>query len=95
MDKVFPFLKDVAIDYAWGGMIGIGANRFPQVGRLKENVYFAQAYSGHGVNVTHMAGKVIAEAISGESNRIAWFEKISHIQFPGGRRFRSPLLAIG
>ncbi|NRA41072.1 MAG: FAD-binding oxidoreductase [Pseudomonadales bacterium] len=95
MDKVFPYLKDVAIDYAWGGMIGIGANRFPQVGRLRDNVYFAQAYSGHGVNVTHMAAKVIAESISGETDRIAWFEKVSHIQFPGGRRFRSPLLAIG
>lgn len=51
-----------------GGMIGIGANRLPQIGRLKEhpNVFYAQAYSGHGLNATHMAAKLVAEAIRGE-----------------------------
>jgi glycine/D-amino acid oxidase-like deaminating enzyme len=95
MDKVFPYLSDLKIDYAWGGMIGIGANRLPQIGRLQENVYHAQAYAGHGVAPTHMAGKLIAESISNESQRIEVFEKVSHMRFPGGRRFRSPMLAAG
>ena len=95
MDKVFPYLSDVKIDYQWGGMIGIGANRLPQIGRLRPNVYFAQAYAGHGVNVTHMAAKLIAESIDGESQRIEVFEKVKHMRFPGGRRFRSPVLALG
>ncbi len=57
MLEVFPQLAGVKIDYQWGGMIGIGANRLPQIGRLKDqpNVYYAQAYSGHGVNATHLA----------------------------------------
>jgi glycine/D-amino acid oxidase-like deaminating enzyme len=65
---VFPQLADVRIDYQWGGMIGIGANRLPQIGRLasQPNVYYAQAYSGHGVNATHLAGRLLAEAISGQ-----------------------------
>lgn len=95
MDLVFPYLKDIKIEYQWGGMIGIGANRMPQIGRLRENVYYAQAYSGHGVNATHMAGKVIAEHINGESDRMEVFESIHHMTFPGGRMFRSPLLATG
>lgn len=95
MDKVFPYLTDTKIDFQWGGMIGIGANRMPQIGRLKENVYFAQAYSGHGVNATHMAAKVIAEHIDNESDRMLHFERISHMRFPGGRMFRSPMLAAG
>jgi gamma-glutamylputrescine oxidase len=95
MDDVFPYLKDVKIDYQWGGMIGIGANRMPQVGRLHPNVYYAQAYSGHGVNATHMSGKVIAEHIAGETNRMEIFEKIHHMRFPGGRALRSPMLAAG
>ncbi|MCF6391425.1 FAD-binding oxidoreductase, partial [Mycobacterium sp. MBM] len=68
MLEVFPHLKDVKIDFQWGGMIGIGANRLPQIGRLPDqpNVYFAQAYSGHGVNATHLAGKLLAEALSGQ-----------------------------
>jgi len=95
LDIVFPYLKNTKIDFQWGGMIGIGANRMPQIGRLKENVYYAQAYSGHGVNATHMAAKVIAEHITGESDRMEIFERISHMRFPGGRKLRSPMLAAG
>lgn len=95
LDRVFPYLKSLRIDYQWGGMIGIGANRFPQVGRLKPNVYYAQAYSGHGLNVTHLAGQLIAESIHHESQRLDLFENVKHITFPGGPRFRSPILALG
>jgi hypothetical protein len=68
MVQVFPQLADVKIDYQWGGMIGIGANRLPQIGRLADqpNVYYAQAYAGHGLNATHLAGKLLGEAISGQ-----------------------------
>ena len=85
MLEVFPELAEVRIDYAWGGMIGIGANRLPQIGRLREhpNVFHAQAYAGHGVNATHLAGHLLAEA------------QVPHARFPGGRHLRSPLLALG
>ncbi|MBO3276139.1 NAD(P)/FAD-dependent oxidoreductase [Pseudomonas schmalbachii] len=98
MLRVFPHLENVRIDYQWGGMIGIGANRLPQIGRLPDqpNVYFAQAYSGHGVNATHLAGKLLAEAIAGQhSNGFELFAKVPHITFPGGKLLRSPLLALG
>jgi len=98
MLDVFPHLANVKIDYQWGGMIGIGANRLPQIGRLPDqpNVYFAQAYSGHGVNATHLAGKLLAEAISGQqSHGFDLFAKVPHITFPGGKYLRSPLLALG
>ncbi|MEW6998756.1 NAD(P)/FAD-dependent oxidoreductase [Colwelliaceae bacterium BS250] len=95
MLKVFPELEHTKIDYHWGGMIGIGANRLPQIGRLQSNVYYAQAYAGHGVNVTHMAAKLLAESICAESNRIGVFEQVKHITFPGGKYLRSPLLALG
>ncbi|WP_422776641.1 NAD(P)/FAD-dependent oxidoreductase [Pseudomonas mediterranea] len=98
MLKVFPQLAEVKIDYQWGGMIGIGANRLPQIGRLKDqpNVYFAQAYSGHGVNATHLAGKLLAEAISGQQGGgFDLFAQVPHITFPGGKHLRSPLLALG
>lgn len=98
MLKVFPQLADVKIDYQWGGMIGIGANRLPQIGKLPDqpNVFYAQAYSGHGVNATHLSAKLLAEAISGQaSNGFELFAKVPHMAFPGGQRFRAPLLAMG
>ncbi len=88
-------LRDVKIEYQWGGMIGIGANRLPQIGRLRPNVYYAQAYAGHGLNATHMAGRLIAESMHGETRRIEHFERVRHMTFPGGAKFRSPLLAMG
>ncbi|KHO64881.1 NAD(P)/FAD-dependent oxidoreductase [Pseudomonas flexibilis] len=98
MLKVFPQLADVRIDFQWGGMIGIGANRLPQIGRLpgRDNVYFAQAYSGHGLNATHLAGKLLAEAIAGQQGGgFDLFARVPHLTFPGGRHLRSPLLALG
>ena len=98
MLQVFPHLQDVKIDFQWGGMIGIGANRLPQIGRLPEhsNVFFAQAYAGHGVNATHLAGKLLAEAISGQQGGgFELFDKVPHMTFPGGKHLRSPLLALG
>ena len=98
MLKVFPHLADVKIDYQWGGMIGIGANRLPQIGRLKDhaNVFYAQAYAGHGVNATHLAGKLLGEAISTQhSTGFDVFAKVPHMTFPGGKHLRSPLLALG
>ncbi|WP_338589678.1 FAD-binding oxidoreductase [Shewanella khirikhana] len=97
LEKVFPQLKGVRIDYQWGGMIGIGANRLPQLGTLPDapNIYFAQAYSGHGVNATHMAARLLAEAIAGNTERFDVFAKVKHMTFPGSPALRSPLLAAG
>ncbi|MFN3357884.1 MAG: NAD(P)/FAD-dependent oxidoreductase [Pseudomonas sp.] len=96
--KVFPQLADTAIAFQWGGMIGITANRFPQVGRLKQypNVFYAQGYSGHGLNVTHWCARLLAEAIhAGHSQGLDIFSQVPHMTFPGGKALRSPLLALG
>ncbi|PVZ15337.1 MULTISPECIES: FAD-binding oxidoreductase [unclassified Pseudomonas] len=98
MLQVFPQLANTRIDYHWAGMIGIGANRLPQIGSLSDhpNVHYAQAYAGHGVNATHLAGKLLAEAICGlEGGGFELFAKVPHMTFPGGRYLRSPLLALG
>ncbi|AMQ84275.1 NAD(P)/FAD-dependent oxidoreductase [Pseudomonas sp. 22105] len=98
MLKVFPQLADVRIDYQWGGKIGITANRFPQVGRLKQhpNVFYAQGYSGHGLNVTHWCARLLGEAIhAGHSQGMDVFSNVPHMTFPGGPALRSPLLALG
>jgi glycine/D-amino acid oxidase-like deaminating enzyme len=59
-------------------------------------VYYAQAYSGHGLNATHLAGRLLAEAISGQhSDGFELFARVPHMTFPGGKALRSPLLALG
>jgi len=95
MERVFPQLKGVKIDYEWGGHMGIGLNRVPQLGRLDDNVFYVQAYSGHGVAPTHMSGRILAELISNQAERFDLMAKVSHIPLPGGRLFRQPVLALG
>jgi gamma-glutamylputrescine oxidase len=92
MKRVFPQLEDTDFEYLWGGTIDISLNRAPHWGRLDPNVYFVHGFSGHGVSVSGLAGKVIAEAIRGDNERLDVFARIPHRDFPGGRALRTPLL---
>ncbi|HEX5344433.1 MAG TPA: FAD-binding oxidoreductase, partial [Duganella sp.] len=93
--RVFPQLADVQIDYAWGGFCDITMNRAPDFGRIAANVYYAQGFSGHGVAITGLAGKVLAEAITGDDQRLKLFERLRHRRFPGGELLRTPALVLG
>ena len=94
MLKVFPQLADTAVEYAWGGLVDITLNRAPHFGRLEPGVYFLQGFSGHGIALTGIAGKVLAEAISGTSERFDVFSRIRHRDFPGGDALRRPALVL-
>ncbi len=95
MLKIYPQLKDVRIDYEWGGKIGIVVNRIPVLGRINGNIYYSQGYSGHGVNATHVAGEVIADAITGTMERFDLFAKTTHIRLPLGQWFGNQIIALG
>ncbi|MGF1526196.1 MAG: NAD(P)/FAD-dependent oxidoreductase [Candidatus Competibacterales bacterium] len=95
MLKVYPQLKEVPIDYAWGGTLAITLNRLPHVGRLAPNVYFAQGYSGHGLALAVLAGAVLAEAIAGRRERFELLASLPVPSFPGGPYLRWPGLVAG
>ncbi|MEQ5833694.1 FAD-binding oxidoreductase [Marinobacter sp. NFXS9] len=95
MLKTFPELKNVNVDYAWTGNFLLTLMRLPQFGRIGSNVYYAQGYSGHGITCTHLAGKVISDAIQGQAERFDIFAGLPQYKFPGGRAMRIPLTAMG
>jgi glycine/D-amino acid oxidase-like deaminating enzyme len=95
MLKVFPQLEETRIDFEWGGYIAISMNRIPQMGRINGNTYFAHGYSGHGVAPTHIAGRILADVIAGDSERFDVFERVRHFRLPGGKWFANPALALG
>lgn len=95
MLKTFPQLKDVKIEYAWTGNFLLTLSRLPQVGRLGENIYYSQGCSGHGVTYTHVAGKVLAEALRGQAERFDAFASLPHYPFPGGQALSVPFSALG
>lgn len=93
----FPQLSDVGMEYAWGGFVDISMNRAPDFGRLgaARNVYYLQGFSGHGLALTGLAGRVVAEAMQGDSSRFDVFAQLRHHPFPGGKLFRMPALVLG
>jgi gamma-glutamylputrescine oxidase len=95
LEKTFPQLKGVKFDYTWGGDFLLTMSRLPQFGRLTPSIYYAQGYSGHGVTTTHLAGRLIAEAMKGQAERFDAFGQLKHFPFPGGQLLRVPYTAIG
>ncbi|HME41311.1 MAG TPA: FAD-binding oxidoreductase [Steroidobacteraceae bacterium] len=94
MLRIFPTLAAVKVAYAWGGFLDITLSRAPNFGRLAPNVYYMQGFSGHGMSLTGLAGKLVAEAVAGTAERFDVFARIPHRDFPGGRLFRRPSLVM-
>lgn len=94
MVRVFPQLKDARVEHAWGGYVDITRNRAPDFGRLEPDVYYLQGFSGHGIALTGLAGRLVAEAIAGEAERFDVFARIPHRPFPGGALLRRPALVL-
>lgn len=95
MEKVFPQLKGVKVDYAWSGNFALSFSRVPQMGRIGNNTYFAHGYSGHGVTGSHTFGRILSEAIDGDLTRFDVFENVPWYPFPGGRLLRVPYSMAG
>ncbi len=93
--RIYPQLDSVDLDYAWGGTIGVPLNRVPQLGRITPNVFYCQGYSGHGVNVTHLAGKILADAVAGTVERFDLFANVKPLVVPGAHLLSKPMVAIG
>ena len=99
--RSFPQLAGTRIDFAWGGFVDISMNRAPDFGRLPAaagapaNVYYLQGFSGHGLALTGLAGRLVAEAMAGDAARFDVFARLRHRPFPGGPRLRTPALVLG
>lgn len=97
----FPQLGGARIEHAWGGFVDISMNRAPDFGRLPAaagapaNVYYLQGFSGHGLALTGLAGRLVAEAMAGDAARFDVFARLRHRAFPGGPRLRTPALVLG
>lgn len=95
MLAVFPQLADLSVPYAWGGFVDATINHAPDFGRLGHNIYYLQGFSGHGLALAGMAGKMVAEAVAGQAERFDLLTRIRHVPFPRGAWIRKPAVALG
>ncbi|WP_210162430.1 NAD(P)/FAD-dependent oxidoreductase [Maritalea myrionectae] len=94
MLQIFPQLADAKIDYAWGGTLGITMNRLPHFARLGPNIYSAAGFSGHGLGMATMSGKIMADMTQAQSERFDFMSRIPTPKFPGGEMMRGALLSL-
>ena len=94
MLAVFPQLADLAVPHVWGGFVDVTMNQAPDFGRLGSNIYYLQGFSGHGLALAGMAGRLAAEAIDGQAGRFDLLSRIRHRPFPGGEFLRTPALVL-
>ena len=89
---IFPQTAGLKIDYGWGGTLAITTNRLPHLAQPASNIFNASGYSGHGVGMATMSGRMVADAIHGDRSRFDLMAKASGFPFPGGTSLRQPLL---
>ncbi|WP_043447124.1 NAD(P)/FAD-dependent oxidoreductase [Halotalea alkalilenta] len=94
IDRLFPCLAGIELEYYWNGLVAITSDQTPHFGRIGDNFYFAQGYSGHGMALSGLAGKLIGEAIAGQAERFDLFARFDPRSFPGGVLLRRPLLEL-
>lgn len=95
IERTFPALKGVDIEFQWSCAMGIVVNRIPQLGKLSDNVWYCQGYSGHGIATSHIMGEIMAEALTGTLEKFDTFAGCKHIKVPLGDVFGNPMLAVG
>ncbi|PKG75862.1 FAD-dependent oxidoreductase [Shewanella sp. GutCb] len=95
IERTFPQLKGVEIEYQWTGMAGIVLNRIPQLGKASANVFYCQGYSGHGVATSHIMGEIMANAVVGELQEFSLFAEMSHLRIPVNEWVGNQALALG
>ncbi len=95
IERTFPQLKGVPIDFQWSCAMGIVMNRIPQLGKLSGNVWYCQGYSGHGVATSHIMAEIMAKAITGDLEQFDTFAACKHIKVPLGDQLGNPMLAAG
>jgi gamma-glutamylputrescine oxidase len=92
--RVFPELAGVEIDYAWGGHVAVTRSHAPHLGQLRDGIFFAHGYTGHGMVLSGIAGKLLAEAVSGDATRLRRFAAIPNPAIVLPRALLRPALAI-
>ncbi len=91
---VYPGLADVRIEHAWGGTLALSISKMPVMQRVRPGLTAAGGYTGHGIAIATLAGKLMAEAIAGDSERFDLFAALPARPFPGGALFRFPTLVL-
>jgi gamma-glutamylputrescine oxidase len=95
MLRVFPQLADIPIEYGWGGTLAITRSRLPHFARVAPEMFVAHGYSGQGIALATLAGKLIAEAVAGTAERFDVMADLGVRRFPGGTLLRRPALIAG
>ncbi len=92
--EIYPELKDIEITHSWGGSVGITLPRKIFAREVMPGVTSIGGYSGHGVMLSNYCGKLYADSVTGKGRELDHLLDLKIPPFPGGAKFRSPLLFL-
>ncbi|MCB4768593.1 FAD-binding oxidoreductase [Ancylobacter sp. Lp-2] len=95
LERTYPRLKGIGIDFQWSGKAGIIANRIPHLGRVAPNIFYAEGYSGHGIATSHIVAEIMAQAITGTMAEFDVFDAVKRLRLPMGAALAHQALALG
>ncbi len=95
IERTYPRLKGVGLEFGWTGQVGIIPNRIPHLGRIAANIFYAEGYSGHGVATTHIVAGIMADAMTGTLGEFDVFDAVRRLRLPFGRWAAHQALALG
>lgn len=95
MIELFPQLRTTLIEHCWSGVLNMTVNRMPRFGRKSSNIFYVHGFGGHGIIAASMAGRLMAETVTGTAQRFDVFGRIRHTPFPGGDLLKRPLFMLG
>lgn len=95
IERTYPRLKGIGLEFGWTGQVGIIPNRIPHLGRIAPNVFYAEGYSGHGIATTHIVAGIMADAMTGTLGEFDVFDAVQRLRLPFGRWAAHQALALG
>lgn len=95
IERTYPRLKGIGLEFGWTGQVGIIPNRIPHLGRIAPNIFYAEGYSGHGIATSHVVAGIMADAMTGTLGEFDVFDAVRRMRLPFGRWAAHQALALG
>ena len=81
LGRIYPSLAAEPFEITWSGLVDYSLDQTPSVGRLagSANIYYAIGFSGHGVNLTSVFGRIISDLIRGKERDWTWLPYLNRV----------------
>lgn len=84
LGRIYPKLAGMDFEHFWTGILGFSLDFMQSVGVMgaHRNIYYGLCYAGHGINLSTLFGRVIADIYAGEEGQWEGMPFLNHQFIP-------------